>query len=180
MKVLIISDTHGKIENVKMILERTIPLGVGTVLHCGDYVSDARLLQKYYPGVEIHYVYGNCDVGFGGAYSEVVTIEGISFYMTHGHRYGVKWGEYDDLIIDAIAHEAQVAVCGHSHCAHIERKEDVLLLNPGSMTQPRDGKYPSYAIVEVKGGQIKEANIMQIIENENVIIHPISNRYRVR
>ncbi len=180
MKVLIISDTHGKIDNVQMILERTIPLGVGAVLHCGDYVSDARLLQKFYPNIEINYVYGNCDVGFGGAYSEVVTIEEVSFFMTHGHRYGVKWGEYDDLLIDAIAHEAQVAVCGHSHCAHIQRKDGVLLLNPGSITQPRDGRYPSYAIIEVKEGKIIEANVMQIVENESVKMHPVSNRYRAR
>lgn len=176
MKVLIISDTHGKIDHVTMVLERTIPLGVGAILHCGDYASDARLLQKYYPHIEVHYVYGNCDVGFGGAYSEVVEIEGVSFYMTHGHRYGVKWGEYDDLVIDAIAHEAQVAVCGHSHCAHIEWQDEVLVLNPGSITQPRDGRYPSYAIVEVKEGQIREANVMQIRKNESIGMHPVMHQ----
>lgn len=176
MKVLIISDTHGKIDNVKMILERTIPLGVGAILHCGDYASDARLLQKQYPDIETHYVYGNCDIGFGGAYSETVEIEGVNFYMTHGHRYSVKWGEYDDLLIDTIAHGAQVAVCGHSHCAYIAWQEGILLLNPGSITQPRDGRYPSYAIVEVETGQIREANVMQIREDDSIVMHPISGR----
>lgn len=180
MKVLIISDTHGRIDNVEMILKHTIPLGVGTILHCGDYVSDARKIQKFYPDIQVYYVYGNCDVGFGGASSEVVTIEDVSFFLTHGHRYGVKWGDYDDLLIDAIAHEAQVAVCGHSHCAYIEQREDVLLLNPGSITQPRDTRYPSYAIIEVKDGEIIEANVMQITENQCIATHPVGNRYKIR
>lgn len=178
MKVLVISDTHGNIEHAKMILERIIPLGVTTVLHCGDYVSDARLLEKFYPQVTVHYVYGNCDVGFGGEYSTVVTIEGVSIYMSHGHKYGVKWGDYDEVMIDALAHETRVAVCGHSHEAHLERKQGVLIMNPGSLTMPRDSRYPSYGILELKDGKVIEAKILQIIENNKIVEHPTSNIFR--
>ncbi len=104
MKILVMSDTHGNLENAKYVLEEVISTGVKTVLHCGDYISDARLLQKFYPEIEVYGVYGNCDVGFGGAYSEVVTLEGVAIYMSHGHKYGVKWGEYEEVAIDAIAH----------------------------------------------------------------------------
>lgn len=178
MKILVMSDTHGNIENAKIVLERVMPLGVTTVLHCGDYVSDARLLQKFYPQITVYSVYGNCDVGFGGEYSSVVTVEGVSIYMSHGHKYGVKWGDYDEVMIDALAHETRVAVCGHSHEAYLERKQGVLIMNPGSLTLPRDSKYPSYGILELEQGKVVDAKIMQILENSNIVEHPTSNIFR--
>lgn len=177
MKVLVISDTHGNIENAKNILNKLIPTGLKVVLHCGDYVSDARLIEKLYPQIDVYGVYGNCDVGFGGAYTEVVTLEGVSIYMSHGHRYGVKWGDYDEVAIDAIAHEATVAVCGHSHEAYLGKKQEVLIMNPGSLTLPRDSKHPSCGILELKDGHVKEASILQIREGNIITKHPITNHF---
>lgn len=176
MKVLVISDTHGNISHVEDILERTIPLGVKAVLHCGDYITDARIIGKRYPELEIYGVHGNCDIGFGAAYSEVVTLEGVNIFMTHGHRYSVKWEDYEDLYIDAVAHEAQLAICGHSHVAYLERREECTLLNPGSITQPRDGFGPSYAVLDLEGGKIKEISIMQIVDHQSVTRHPAMNK----
>ncbi|MBU3803217.1 MAG: metallophosphoesterase [Candidatus Cellulosilyticum pullistercoris] len=172
MKVLVISDTHGNIENAKSVLNQVIPEGVKTVLHCGDYISDARLIEKFYPQVEVYGVYGNCDVGFGGAYSEVITLEGVSIYMSHGHKYGVKWGDYDEVAIDAIAHEATVAICGHSHEAYLKKNQGILIMNPGSLTLPRDSRYPSYGILELEDGQVKEASLLQILKGGDIRRHP--------
>lgn len=177
MKALIISDTHGNIEKAKAVLDQTISRGVKAVLHCGDYVSDARLLQKFYPEIEVYSVYGNCDIGFGGAYDEVVTLEEVGIYMTHGHRYGVKWGEYETLAIDAKAHEAKVAVCGHSHQAYLGKIEDVLVMNPGSLTLPRDSKYPSYGIIELKAGRIIGCDVVQLLGDGSVRSHPVSQHF---
>ena len=177
MKVLVVSDTHGNLDHIKYVLDSTIPHGIEAVLHCGDYVTDARLLQKFYPQVEVYYVYGNCDVGFGGENTTVVTLEEVPIYMTHGHRYGVKWGEYDELVIDAIAHEAKVAICGHSHVAHLQLLDDILVMNPGSATLPRDSSYPSYGVLELEKGKVKNATIMQITEGGIVVQHPISNGF---
>lgn len=178
MKVLVMSDTHGNIENAKRIIESVIPSGVTNVLHCGDYISDARILQKQYPEITVYGVYGNCDVGFGGEYSTVVTLEGVSIYMSHGHRYGVKWGDYDEVMIDSMAHEARVGVCGHSHEAYLERKQGILLMNPGSLTLPRDSQYPSYGILELENGKVIDACIMQIREQGVLKEHPVSNNFR--
>lgn len=180
MKVLVISDTHGNIENAKYILEKVMPSGVEAVLHCGDYISDARLLQKVYPQLEIYGVYGNCDVGFGGAYSDVVTLEGVSIYMSHGHKYGVKWGEYEEVVIDALAHQAKVAICGHSHEAYLKKERGVLIMNPGSLTLPRDSRYPSYGILDLESGKINQATILQIRENGQITRHVAANLFNTR
>lgn len=180
MRVLVMSDTHGNIEKAKMVLDRVIPAGVKTVLHCGDYISDARLLQKNYPEIEVYGVYGNCDVGFGGASSEVITLEDVPIYMSHGHKYGVKWGEYEEVAIDAEAYEAKVAVCGHSHEAYLNKIDGILIMNPGSLTLPRDSRYPSYGILELEKGKIKEASVLQILENDVISRHPVSKFFRAR
>lgn len=180
MKILVISDTHGNIEHAKRIIEDVIPAGVKVILHCGDYISDARLLQKFYPEVEVFGVYGNCDVGFGGEYDRIVEVEGVPIYMSHGHRYGVKWGDYEEVWIDTVAQDAMVAVCGHSHEAYLDQKAGVILMNPGSISKPRDSKYPSYGILEVQDGEITGAHIMQIHDNGVIKEHPVSDIFRIK
>ncbi len=180
MKILVISDTHGKLDNAKRIVESVMEAGIKYVLHCGDYVSDARLLQKFYPELEVNSVYGNCDIGFGGANDEVIEIEGVSIYMTHGHKYGVKWGDYEDLWIDANAYDASVAICGHSHEAHLEKRQGILMMNPGSLSLPRDSQYPSYGILEIKNGKVISAKIMQIYDNGVIREHLISSLFGIK
>lgn len=180
MKVLVISDTHGKIDNARFVLEQVIPAGIKTVLHCGDYISDARLIQKFYPDIDVYGVYGNCDVGFGGEYSKVITLEDVSIYMSHGHKYGVKWEDYDEVIIDAMAYDAQVAVCGHSHRAYLSEEQGVVVMNPGSLTLPRDSQYPSYGILELEQGNVIGASVLQILEDDRIIRHPVSNNFSIK
>ena len=177
MKVLVISDSHRNLNNVEYILDLVMSKGVRTVLHCGDNIDDARRLQKLYPELEIHAVYGNCDgFGYGEDYTKVVEVGGVSIFMTHGHRYNVKYGDYETLAIDAAAYDASVAVCGHSHCAHLERIEGVMTLNPGSISQPRDGCGPSYAILDIEEGTVRDVAIMQITGNNGISRHPACER----
>ncbi len=44
MKILLISDTHGDISKVIEILDRV--KGIDMILHCGDYETDARILEN--------------------------------------------------------------------------------------------------------------------------------------
>lgn len=174
MKILVISDTHGRIECAKWLVEKMLSLGVKTLIHCGDHIGDATLIEKLYKGITVHAVYGNCDSSFKGTASEVIDVEGVKIYICHGHKYGVKWEEYEELIIDAKAHEAKIAVFGHSHCAYLGKKEGVFLMNPGSLSLPRDSKYPSYGIIDIEQGMIKHIELCQITEKGLVITHPAS------
>lgn len=173
MKVLVISDTHRNISNVEFVLEQVIPRGVTTILHCGDNIDDARRLQKLYPELTVHAVYGNCDgLGYGDDYTKVVEVGGVPIFMTHGHRYDVKWGDYENLVLDAQAYEAKAAVCGHSHCAHVEKHGSFIVLNPGSMSEPRDGFGYSYAILDIEHKKITNVAIMQMDRNHCISMHP--------
>lgn len=180
MKVLVVSDTHGNISNVEEVLDLIKNAGIEAILHCGDYISDMQRLKKLHPEMKVYGVYGNCDgMAYGDDLTKIITLEGVNIFMTHGHKYHVKWGDYEELLIDAAAEGAQAALFGHSHCAYIGCKDEILLLNPGSISCPRDTNNPSYAILDLKDGKIQNATIMQIHSNGEITRHPACNLHHL-
>jgi putative phosphoesterase len=56
--------------------------------------------------------------------------------------------------------DADIVIVGHSHCAFDVRVDDKLLLNPGSLGEPRDGDArPSYALVDTETRQVEFVRI---------------------
>lgn len=175
MKVLVISDTHGYIGNVITIIDMLIPIGLDRIIHCGDLKSDVVKLQALYPKMKFYSIPGNCDGAYGEETGKCIEIDGVSIYITHGHRYNVKAQIYDELVIDTIAHEAKVAIFGHTHCALLKKEGDILLMNPGSISLPRDFSTPSYGILDINKGIVKNATILQIIDKTRVCTHPATH-----
>lgn len=166
MKVLVISDTHGDISHVCQVIEQIEQEGLTHIIHCGDYIEDAKALEEMYPQFVMYKVAGNCDgYGAGGTFLEY--IDDVAIMMTHGHNQNVK-ESYEEIWIDAVAHEAQIAVFGHTHMAYLAYEEDIILLNPGSMTWPRDQRFPSFAIIEIIKGEIVDIALMQVLENGEI------------
>ena len=62
MKILIISDSHGNIANLKAAMEIGKKADVSAVIHCGDWddVKSAETVLSY--GIPIYTVLGNADV----------------------------------------------------------------------------------------------------------------------
>lgn len=168
MKILVISDTHGCIGHVERLIEQLKPYGLTDIIHCGDCIEDAKNIEAAYPEFTMHKVPGNCDAaGYGSGYTILDNIGGVPVMITHGHKQHAKYN-YEELWIDAIAHEAKLAVFGHTHIAHKEQRDGIILLNPGSMTLPKDGNLPAFAIVEIKNGKIVDIGLMQMLENHKI------------
>jgi predicted phosphodiesterase len=55
----VVSDTHDNIDAVEGIVEAFENRGVGTVVHCGDYIAPPVI--PYFDGFELHGVLGNND-----------------------------------------------------------------------------------------------------------------------
>jgi hypothetical protein len=169
MKVLVISDTHGKIEHVKQLLEEWSKKEVTHVIHCGDYIKDGKVLREYNKSLQFTCVPGNCDFRlFGVDKDAIVEIQGVKFFITHGDYHHVKEG-YEELFIDAKSLEVDIALCGHSHIPYYEQKENIVLFNPGSISYPRDGKSPSYGVVEIVNGKIKQVELFRWMGEESIM-----------
>ena len=153
MKVLVISDTHGYISNSKKAIDSNP--GIEAVIHLGDYYKDAVRLSELYPNIKFEFVSGNCDGSNKAICSEkTLEIENNRIFITHGHNYSVKWS-YRSILERAKAENAKLVLFGHTHIAIIEKINNVLLLNPGSVTQSRSNLPESYAILDISDVEIK-------------------------
>ncbi len=146
MKVLVISDTHGRDENFNKVWEKEQP--VDYILHCGDVEGRADYIRYKTPG-PCCIVSGNCDFDRQLPPSVELDLLGHHLFLTHGHRQGVK-RSHDGILLAAQLHEAEIVCYGHSHMPELTWKEGVLLCNPGSLTYPRQlGRLPSYIILDI-------------------------------
>lgn len=151
-KLLVMSDTHGDTLLAEKVLKKNSDIDI--VIHLGDYYKDVYTLQQLYPDLRFEYVYGNCDFMTGNVPSEkVLEIEGQRILLTHGHRYSVKWG-IDRLVSKAHTENIQLLLFGHTHIQQIDYGPGYIILNPGSISEPRGSDDESYAIVIIDNNKI--------------------------
>lgn len=149
MKFLAVSDSHGDRE----ILVDLITKYKGKVdgfFHCGD--SELEATDSIWD--TMYTVQGNMDFDYNLPLSQIVDIGKYRVLMIHGHHHQVKM-TMEPLLTAAKEAKADFALFGHSHELGVELKDNILLLNPGSILLPR-GQYPipTYAIVEVSQRKI--------------------------
>lgn len=154
MTLLVVSDTHGKAARLSEVVRRADP---AAVLFLGDGVRDLLDLPDALP---VRAVRGNCDI-FAPDVPEtrVEVFAGYRLFLTHGHRYGVKYSE-ESAVAAAAAANADALLYGHTHrplertlpagtaVGGVTLSKPLLVLNPGSLGEPRDGK-PSFATLTV-------------------------------
>ena len=146
MKVLIISDTHGKHENLRHIL-----FDVGNIdllVHCGDTEGGEHTIMQM-AGCPCHIIAGNNDFFSRLPSESEFEIGHYKVWLSHGHYYGVSMG-YEKLLEEAVARGADIAFFGHTHRPCVLNKQGVFLVNPGSVSYPRqEGRRPSYCIMDI-------------------------------
>lgn len=160
MKRLIASDLHGSAWFCRQLLERYQQEGAQQLILLGDLVYSGsydpqyeydphQVIQLLRPlAREILWVEGNCDHGAGAlgpafpmhAGSATVSWEGLSVFLTHGHRYG----PHNPPPIGA----AQVLLSGHTHIPSWQWVGDLFCANPGSVSLPRGGSPHSCLLYE--------------------------------
>ncbi|HOJ12216.1 MAG TPA: metallophosphoesterase, partial [Clostridiales bacterium] len=152
MKILVLSDTHGDIDNAREAIKKNNDINL--IIHLGDYFRDAQKLSDEFPNIPIEYIYGNSDFMIDETPAEkVLEFEGKRIFITHGHRYSVKW-DYEKLFKKAYEVSADILLFGHTHVADLVKNGRCFVLNPGSISDPRDNSSESYAIIEINNGGV--------------------------
>ncbi len=145
MKILVVSDTHRKNDNYFDVLKKEKP---DLVIHCGDAEgSEYALTESAKCPVKI--VLGNNDF-FSDLPRELEFEVGkYKVWVTHGHNYYVSMG-YTDIHRVATVRGKDIVLFGHTHRPVLEKRENVWLINPGSLSYPRqEGRKCSYAVMEI-------------------------------
>lgn len=148
MKILIVSDTHRKDDNLKRVLDRHMPLDM--LIHLGDAEGSEFLIENWVnDGCDLKMVLGNNDF-FSALEREIeVEIGSHKALLTHGHYYNVSLG-VENLRQEALERGCDIAMYGHTHRPYLEKGAEVTILNPGSLSYPRqEGRKPSYMILEM-------------------------------
>ncbi|MBQ7500074.1 MAG: YfcE family phosphodiesterase [Clostridia bacterium] len=160
MKILVFSDSHGNARMMDRAL-RAHSADTDLVVHLGDGKREFLQMMQSYPETAHICVNGNYEDPFfrSNESTAVVELDGLRFFLTHGHGYGVKRGIYE--LMDAAAERGcDLALYGHTHVGD-SRYTDLCkktgrpmwIVNPGSITLPKDGFEPKYAIIRIIGGK---------------------------
>lgn len=88
MKVLIVSDTHGRDENLEQVVMNEAPFDM--FVHCGD-VEGREIFIEALVECPCCIVSGNNDFFSDLPREEEIEIDGNKVLVTHGHYYGVSW-----------------------------------------------------------------------------------------
>lgn len=151
MRIVVFSDSHGKLDWMIAIMEHEQP---SCVFFLGDHERDGWDLSRLYPNTPLYAVKGNCDWGTG-AEEWLVEVDGKRFLLTHGHLYGAKTG-LDRLVAAGQRVAADMVCFGHTHRPLCEREvEGVKLFNPGTIGGP-NGQTVTYGLLTISKGIIKE------------------------
>ncbi len=161
MKLFIASDIHGSAFYCRKLLDTYEKEGAQRMILLGDilYHGPRNDLPKEYAPKEVirmlnekkHEIYavrGNCEAEVDQMVLEFPVLADYmllfagerAVYATHGHVYNeahlppMKPG-------DVLLH-------GHTHVLRAEKKGDIIILNPGSVSIPKEGNPPTYAVLE--------------------------------
>lgn len=145
MKVLVVSDTHKKNHTFYAAVEREKP---DLVIHCGDaegYESDFEAELK----CPIEVVQGNNDFFSVLPREKMLEIGSYKVWVVHGHNYYVSMGN-ETIKQEAIDRGADIVLYGHTHRPSIDDAGNVIAINPGSISYPRqEGRQSSYVVIEL-------------------------------
>lgn len=158
MLIGVISDTHIPVRSSK-IPEKVFDVfkNVDMILHAGD-IESLDVIKSLEEIAPVTAVYGNCDPNLGLNEREVIEVENVRIGLAHGVVYPKS--DTQQLYYIAKELDVDILITGHTHQAMIEKMDDVLLLNPGSPTQPRLTD-PTVMLLKIEGSDV-EAEIVKI------------------
>ena len=161
MKLLIASDIHGSAFYCRKLLEVYEKEGAQRMVLLGDILYHGPrndLPREYAPkeviGMlnekkdEIYAVRGNCEAEVDQMVLQfpvladymVLMFENRAMYVTHGHIY------HEDNLPPM--KKGDILLHGHTHVLKAQEKDGILILNPGSVSIPKEGNLPTYAMLE--------------------------------
>lgn len=145
-KVLVISDTHGRTDNLDKILPLVKPLD--QLIHLGDVGRDTEYIEVV-AECPCCFVSGNNDFYSTLPRERLIKLNGVPIFLTHGHYYYVN-GKKDYVRSAAVQRGAKIALFGHTHVPYLEKDDYVLVANPGSLSLPRqEGHRPTYMLLYI-------------------------------
>lgn len=153
MKALFLSDIHGIIDNIEVIIPHLkncdYIILLGDIFRCGE---PRRINHNYNPAYlfdilkpyqnKITAIEGNVDYQddpFDSSLLKEINIDSHHMFLTHGHYYQIS-------NISQIK-PGDIFISGHTHIPTIKNDAGIICLNPGSLSLPKND-FASFMIYE--------------------------------
>lgn len=150
MKVLIVSDSHGRSFYLERAILNVSPMDY--IIHLGDIEGEEEYLRDIAP-CPVFIVAGNNDFFSKEPKEELIQLGNYRILLTHGHKHNV-YGGAEVLKKVGSDNGADIVMYGHTHIPNLDLRDDVWLVNPGSISLPRqEGRKPSYILMEIDQNQ---------------------------
>ena len=132
LRIFVLADTHDHLPaNIEALAN-----GADEIWHLGDVCAPSVLGMVERLGPPVTIVRGNCDRNFEWPLIVDLKRNGVRFRLVH-------------IPPDRAPEKIDVLLHGHTHVPRNERREGVLLLNPGCVTRPNRGAEASVANLEI-------------------------------
>lgn len=169
MKLFFMSDIHGSLHFLKLALEAYKKEEANYIIMLGDalYHGPRNVLpQEYNPGEvakilnqykhNIIAVKGNCDSEVDQMIINFPMMSDYSFvlhnerriFLSHGHKFS------PDNLPELSSKE--VFAYGHTHIPIAESRDGIYIINPGSISLPKENYPNSYGILNENRFQVKD------------------------
>ncbi len=158
MKIGIVSDSHGKTQQLGRALEILTRRGAEIIVHCGDILSEECVEQLGACGRDAYLVAGNIDRSHLRGIRMTSAREGVHFahdFITvpigDDQHLAATHGHFESLL-DELVHSGRFRyVChGHTHQRRDETFHQTRILNPGALNQPRDTKNHTLMLLDTE------------------------------
>lgn len=159
MKTLIISDIHGCADRLVEALDT--PLTYDQIILVGDLMYHGPrnpILEDYNPAKvasilndikkPIIAVRGNCDSEVDQMLIDFPILADFTTLQIDKLRIHVTHGHLEDPSIGSKKSKAQLYISGHTHLPNIKVEGNCVLLNPGSISLPKENNPASYAYLD--------------------------------
>ncbi|MDA3790429.1 MAG: YfcE family phosphodiesterase [Desulfobacula sp.] len=147
-RLFVTADIHGSLSSwitIKELMRPKDSLVIAGDLfdtRYGNYSPDFQpeFIKKEIQAIpnKVYYVYGNCDVpSFFPGHGPTLGFKAFkkNFFLHHGHRQQIAPATMD------------IIIQGHTHRWFLEKKENQIFMNPGSICNPRNLLY-TYGIID--------------------------------
>ncbi len=164
IRIGLVADTHRR--NPKRGLPQALLDGLDgcdLIFHAGD-ISERWVIEMLVKIAPVRAVVGNND-----SFELLKFLPEECYFMSGSHRIGLLHG-YSDMAkrattakvwtLERMRGVVDCAVYGHSHQPEVTERDGLLMVNPGSPTDFRWAKGPTYGIIEV--GDTIQARLIEL------------------
>jgi len=162
--IVAVSDSHipGRAEKIPEKFLNKVE-NADLVAHAGDFVTKDVYDMIEGKADDFYAVKGNCDK-FDLPNSETFEVDGVSVGVYHGTGINPR-GHHPTLVKIANDLDVDVLIHGHTHQQEAVKKQDKVLLNPGSSTGVGGGSSdrgnPKMMEIEIDGDRL-DASLIEL------------------